>query len=227
MCVPSALAALGLVAGGAGSIMSAAGANSAAGAAARDIRKETKRQNGYRRAAGQAFNNELAGWGLPLQEGALAADKAVQGARIGAAVNPVEGTYIPVAPGAPDAVKAEIARRMVGAIDHGKATAQQLADLSAFGNVMQDNRRAMSDAERRIATQGSFARGSASVLPYRLNADQYQGSGLRTFGDILGGVGTLAGDAAAVGYGPSWDDIGGWFGGAALPAVPHAQRAGF
>lgn len=97
-----------------------------------------------------------------------------------------------------------------------KYTRQQgkaLAGLRSFGDVMGDiNSRFARDAMA-LGQIGSFQRGSQAVLPLELEAANEKGQKLQLLGDILGGVGSLAGNFSG---GSSL------FADAAAPALPPA-----
>lgn len=77
-----------------------------------------------------------------------------------------------------------------------KATTDQaanaLGELRAFGDLLGDKSIMQAQDASRIGQIGGFKTGSSNVLSYELDDANHAGDGLKLFGDILGGVGSLA-----------------------------------
>lgn len=75
-----------------------------------------------------------------------------------------------------------------------------LANLRSFGDVLGTAARGVQDDEGNINIVNSYKKGSAAVLPLELQQANTAGNGLKTLGDVLGGVGKI-GVAAGLGGG--------------------------
>lgn len=91
-----------------------------------------------------------------------------------------------------------------------------LAEMRSFGDLLGENSRAMARDGSEISQIGGFKRGSSNILPLEMEAAAQKGQGLRTFGDILGGVGGIALNAGLT-RGPGAG--GGLFGSRVAPAT--------
>lgn len=95
-----------------------------------------------------------------------------------------------------------------------------LADLRSFGDVLGGIGRETGRDASMIGQIGGFKRGSQNVLGLELAGADQSANGMKTFADILGGVGTLA-----TGAGLSGASLGGLFGAKApLNILPAAAR---
>jgi hypothetical protein len=74
-------------------------------------------------------------------------------------------------------------------------TGAALGNLRSFGDLLGSTSRLQARDAMNVGQIGGFKRGSSNVLSYELDAANSKGQGLRTFADILGGVGSLATNA--------------------------------
>ncbi len=79
--------------------------------------------------------------------------------------------------------------------------AEALGSLRAFGDLLGGISRDQARDASQIGVIGGFKRGSSEVLPFELAAANNKGNGLKTFADILGGLGTVASFGGAAGMG--------------------------
>lgn len=68
---------------------------------------------------------------------------------------------------------------------------EALGQLRAFGDVMGDTSRATARDAGQISQLNNFKAGSAAVFPYELDASGNSGNGLKSVGDISGGLGQM------------------------------------
>ena len=92
-------------------------------------------------------------------------------------------------------------------------TGQALGNLRSFGDLMAGLGREQSRNASLIGQVGGFKRGSSGVLSYELDDANRAGDGLKLFGDLLGGAGSIA-----TNYGLSGTGGGGLFGAKAASA---------
>lgn len=85
---------------------------------------------------------------------------------------------------------------------------QQLAQLRSFGDLFGSTSLAQARDSGQIGQIAGFKQGSQAVLPYELEAAAQSQQGLKMFGDVLGGIGTVA-----TGAGLSGKSLGSLFGG--------------
>lgn len=95
-------------------------------------------------------------------------------------------------------------------------SAENLARLRSFGDLLGGIGRAQSRDAGLIGQLGGFKQGSQGVLPLELQAAQSEGSGWRMLGDVLGAGSQVGMMAGAAGKGPSWGDL---FGGSGQVAT--------
>lgn len=86
-------------------------------------------------------------------------------------------------------------------------SAENLARLRSFGDLLGGIGRAQSRDAGLIGQLGGFKQGSQGVLPLELQAAQSEGSGWRMLGDVLGAGSQVGMMAGAAGKGPSWNDL--------------------
>lgn len=77
-----------------------------------------------------------------------------------------------------------------------------LGNLRAFGDVLGETSRLQGRDASQVGQIGNFKRGSSNILGMELDAASQAGSGLRTLGDVLGGLGRI-GVAAGLGGAPA------------------------
>lgn len=92
-----------------------------------------------------------------------------------------------------DVVNNEIARQSGEAAAYTGQQAGALADLRSFGDLLGDTSLLQARDASKIGQIGGFKRGSADIVPYELEAAMQKGGGMRTFADILNGIGGIAG----------------------------------
>lgn len=88
-------------------------------------------------------------------------------------------------------VNEEAAQRLK-AREFTNRTGMALGQLRAFGDVLGELGRGTARDASLIGQIGSFKQGSAGVLPYELDAASSKGDGMKLFGDVLGGLGSVA-----------------------------------
>lgn len=86
----------------------------------------------------------------------------------------------------------EMQKQTNAAQDFTGQQAASLAALRSFGDMLGDNARLQARDASLIGQVGGFKRGSSGVTPLELDAASQKGAGLRFFGDLLGGAGSLA-----------------------------------
>ena len=123
-----------------------------------------------------------------------------------------------------DIVVREMAKKSGQARDFTNQQGEALASLRAFGDVLGDASRLQGRDASLVGQIGGFKRGSSGVLPLELDEASRKGQGLRTFGDILGGLGGVALNAGLTGGGitvggPNSLFGGNAWGGAVKPTV--------
>jgi len=80
--------------------------------------------------------------------------------------------------------------------DFTDKTGAALGELRAFGDVLGGISRSQAQDASQIGQLGNFKAGSSNVVPFELDEASHAGDGMKLFGDILGGlgsVGTMAG----------------------------------
>lgn len=97
-------------------------------------------------------------------------------------------------------------------------TGAALGNLRSFGDLLGSISRDQARDASRIGQIGSFKAGSSNVLPYELDEAGRVGDGMKLFGDILGGTGSIA-----TGAGLSGGNLFGF--GAVNPATVSATAA--
>lgn len=113
-------------------------------------------------------------------------------------------------------VLGEQGRQMADASAFTGQQGRALGDLRAFGDLLGDTSRLQGRDASLIDQIGGFKKGSASILPYELDAAAQKGGGLRMLGDILGMAGSIGsgmgggipGLEAAIPGGPALGAIG-------------------
>lgn len=86
----------------------------------------------------------------------------------------------------------EMQKQTGAAQDFTSKQAASLANLRSFGDMLGDNARLQARDASLIGQVGGFKRGSSGITPLELDAASQKGAGLRFFGDLLGGAGSLA-----------------------------------
>lgn len=86
----------------------------------------------------------------------------------------------------------EMQKQTGAAQDFTGQQAASLAALRSFGDMLGDNARLQARDASLIGQVGGFKRGSSGITPLELDEASQKGAGLRFFGDLLGGAGSLA-----------------------------------
>lgn len=86
----------------------------------------------------------------------------------------------------------EMQKQTGAARDFTGRQAASLSELRSFGDMMGDNARLQARDASLIGQVGGFKRGSSGVTPLELDEASQKGAGLKFFGDLLGGAGSLA-----------------------------------
>lgn len=177
------------------------------------INAENARQNAFRQKAREAYDPALAGQGVDKQKEKLseeAADLEQKYSRNVKAFDPAT-SYLP-GQGKSEVVAGAVQRGQntaaAGALDEAK----RRAALDAYIDLNLRNKVDLERSSQEIDMFGNFAQGSSGVVPLELAAANHAGDGKMRLGQILSGLGQAAGTAAAFGAGPSWGDVGDWFG---------------
>lgn len=107
---------------------------------------------------------------------------------------------IPLTPGAPKAVKSEIAKRMLGVYDNAVARAKALGRFGGYGDVWFNNRMGNEEAGRNIGFTNNLAEGQkALIVPEQQAAINGAGNNDALLGSILTGAGSVLGGYAGQG----------------------------
>lgn len=197
-----------------------AAASDAAQAAARNqvLLKYLKQQRGLEMEGRGYLDNTMAGY-APGAQDTLLADK--QQGRTDAAVGAIgpmsDPNAVTVSGSAPQAVRGEIAKRMLTAFTGARDRARAMGALSGYGDQWFDNNADVADTARRVGTLNNFSRGNSAILSSQQDLAQM---GAKQPGSMWGpilsaggsalmsaGMGSgLRGSAAPVASGP---DLGG------------------
>lgn len=104
--------------------------------------------------------------------------------------------------------------------------ATALANLRSFGELLGGIGREQARDASLIGQIGGFKRGSVDANNYALDAAAQKGAGLRTLGDVMGGVGSIATGAGLTGgsFGAIGSKLG--FGPAVSPGAVRAATTG-
>jgi hypothetical protein len=116
-------------------------------------------------------------------------------------------------------VQAEQAKQMGKAKAYSDQQGSALGNLRAFGDLLGGISRLQARDAGTIGQIGGFEKGSASVLPYELDAAGHAGDGMKMIGDLAGGFGSLGVSAGLKG-----GSIGNMFG--STPAVANGGFSG-
>ncbi|MEC5291594.1 MULTISPECIES: hypothetical protein [unclassified Aurantimonas] len=94
---------------------------------------------------------------------------------------------------------AEEGKQRSAARDFTNKQGAALGEVRSFGDLLGGISREQARDAGQIGQIGGFMRGSASVLPYELEAASKAGDGLKLFGDVLGGLGSIGTNAGLSG----------------------------
>lgn len=135
------------------------------------------------------------------------------------AVNQTAGTNMPS--GSSNIEVREMAKQSAKAKSFTDQQAQALGDLRSFGDLLGDTSRMQSRDASLVGQIGGMKRGSSGVIPLELDQASRAGDGLKVFGDILGGVGSIAtGYGLTSGGAPLFGTAGSVVNGVPNPATP-------
>jgi hypothetical protein len=102
---------------------------------------------------------------------------------------------------APQVVQSELAKRMMGAVDKGKAEAQQLGKVGGYGDTWFNEGVSNVATGRNLGVNQNFASGNMALLPYGQDlAEQAAYKPISPFGSILSGLGSAFGSASGGGF---------------------------
>jgi hypothetical protein len=102
---------------------------------------------------------------------------------------------------APQVVQSELAKRMMGAVDKGKAEAQQLGKVGGYGDTWFNQGVSNVETGRNLGVNQNFASGNMALLPYGQDlAEQAAYKPISPFGSILSGLGSAFGSASGGGF---------------------------
>jgi hypothetical protein len=207
MCDPLSIAGIALGLGG--TAANAIGQSQAAAASNRAYEAERARQQQLEAKAAQvqqhsnSLYNDFSG-----QEAARANDlsaalrgaQSTPGAKAATVEAPTTGSTGPGGGQGNITTQAEANQRSIAdAYSQQQATA--LGGLRAFGDTMGTAARAQARDAGQIGQIGNFMKGSASVLPFELNAASHAGDTFKTLGGLasgLGKVGVAAGSSGGI-----------------------------
>lgn len=201
MCDPVTIAGIALTAGS--TVANSMAAGKAQSARNDALAAERIRQRGYDRetsALNTQSQDRYQDFGGKQDEraaelgGYFAGQNIAQGSANEAANAEMAASTMPAS--SSNLVVAEENKQRQQASDFTDAQGMALGNLRAFGDLMGETSRGQARDASLIGQIGGFKRGSSGVLPYELEAASQQGSGLKTFGDLLGlagGVTTAAG----------------------------------
>jgi hypothetical protein len=220
-----ALLVLGLAASAAGTGMSMAAAEQSRTAMRRTREAEMARQRGYQRDAEQVFADNL------RQSDRDTADETLDNAAERRAAEYAQ-TALPA-----EALPARPGGEPGGDVTAGNPEARARAATEAIGNAwrrLNDTARARlgaqddwqldtalgnADAQNRLAVTANLSRGSGSVLAHEMQDAQHAGDKLAGWGSLVSALGSTAGTAGAMGYGPTWGTPPPATGASVAPAV--------
>lgn len=196
MCDALTIAGLALSLGGVG--LQGLGAKKASKAQAAVGEAELRRQRGFGEESAGVFDASLGKFGRGSQDARRESRAAVREAAVDANVG-ANNPAVPVVGSAPTVVKNTIARSIRDAIDFSKDQGRAQGRLSSFGDLAFDNNVDLTRSGISQARIGGFSRGSSGVVPLELADAANSGSGLRSFGGLLRGAGTVASLAGVLG----------------------------
>jgi hypothetical protein len=183
MCLgPELLAAAGLMAG---STIANKKANKAVRKKQEGVSEaERIRQKGFQQQAQTTLDNTMQKFQVPSQTQAIA-DTATQRETSLQGTQAQPGDYAPTNNNEPTVVKSDIAQRMADAVAQGKREVMSRAKLGAYGQNQNQNAIALGRSGQDIGQMADFSRGSASVMPYEMNAALGAGNKYRSIADMM------------------------------------------
>jgi hypothetical protein len=137
-----------------------------------------------------------------------AGDDAIRSSGIESYVPPISGNS------GSDVVKGDIAKNVANAIALSRRTNSTAAPMAAMGDVNLGNKVTLGRSAADLSDLQTTGRMNAALLPIeRQSAINNAWKPPSPWGSILQGAGTATGLAGALGAGPSWGQVGGWFSG--------------
>ena len=103
---------------------------------------------------------------------------------------------------------AEEGKQRSDARDFTNTQGAALGQVRSFGDLLGGISREQARDAGQIGQIGGFMRGSASMLPYEMEAAGQAGNGLKMFGDVLGGLGSITTNAGLSGKSLSTSPFG-------------------
>lgn len=189
MCDPFSATAAALTI--AGTAATSAGVGQANKARSQALGAERSRQQGYTNTNFNTAGNTLENVSRPAQDQYYA---DAQGARRGAYAAPISNVPFasPIAPTSP-VIAGEYQRAGNTQMNKSLGEALAKANLDAYGDAQQKTGINTTHNAQDIGITSQEASASQNVLPLEVQNAQRKGQGLRTLGDILTGVGQVAG----------------------------------
>lgn len=190
MCDPVVLAGLALSAGSA--VVNSMAATEDAKARDSVLASERIRQRGYDQETA-ALNNQSQDRFVGF-EPQMEAKQQSLGDYLSSRVAPDPNSAVPSAlPSSSSGVVNQETEKQRGAAQ-GYVDQQTgaMADMRSFGDLLGEISLLQGRDAGQIGTVGGFKRGSQGVVPLELNQAATAGDGMRLFGDILGGAGSIA-----------------------------------
>lgn len=97
---------------------------------------------------------------------------------------------VPLAGSAPNVVRSEVAKQMLGVFEAGKDRAKKLAALGAYGDTFFNQGLQSVDTSRNLSIDSNFTAGNLSLLPYQQDiAENRAYKPISPIGGILSGLG--------------------------------------
>lgn len=196
MCDPMTLTGLALSAGS--SVMNNMAANDAAKARSSALNAERLRQRGMEQkqtALADESQGQLQNFGE--DQGQRVSDLAGYFKEpIASDANAEAGMIAPE--GTSSITVREMANQSGKATDKANASAENLASLRSFGDLLGDKMRGVQRNSGAIDQMTGMRRGSTDALSFELDAAAQKGAGKRMFADLLGGAGSLVGGYSAM-----------------------------
>lgn len=191
MCEPITLAGIALSI--AGTVVNSVAASQVAEARASAMEAERQRQKGYQDEAAALNQQSLKRYSSAEPDIAAASQKAGDTIKSTqdhtADANALSGSQMPTS--SSDIVNTENAKQMAKSNAYTGQQAGALGNLRGFGDMLGEASRGQAQDAMKVAQIGGFEKGSSNALSYELEAANQAGNGMKTFGDILGGLGSV------------------------------------
>lgn len=194
--IPLTLLSLALTAGGA--LANGAADNRAAKARSAALDAERIRQQGFEKrqtALAQQGQDQMAEF-TPDQEERRLELADYYAAPVDTDANVTAGMVAPE--GTSSITVREMANQSAQAGQRADQNAQSLAAMRSFGDLLGDRMRGIGRNSAMIDQLTGFRRGSMDANTFEVDAAMQKGAGMRTLGDILGGLGSVTGGYASM-----------------------------